>query len=87
MNYLRCDAPIAIEQGTGLPVCPTGWQSVPEDVLLSATPIQELFELLNAVFSQPSNEQLVAAFLAAFTLPLICYLVSWAFSSVIKFVR
>ncbi len=86
MNYLRCEGPIELDP-SGFPLCATGWQSVPEDVLLSATPIKQLFELLNAVFAQPSNEQLAAAFFAAFSLPLMLYLVAWGYKSVLKFFR
>lgn len=86
MNYLRCSGEIAstIE---GLPVCSTGWQSVSEDVLLSATPIKQLFELLNAAFTTPPDGDIRAAFMVGIGLPLTCYLVSWGFSSVIKFIK
>lgn len=86
MNYLRCSGEISntIE---GFPICSTGWESVPEDVLLSATPIKELFELLNAAFTTPPPGDIAAAFSAGITLPLLCYLISWAFGSVIKFIR
>lgn len=86
MNYLRCSGEIAstIE---GLPVCSTGWQSVPEDVLLSATPIKQLFDLLNAAFTNPPPSDIQTAFMAGFALPMICYLTAWAFGSVINFIK
>ena len=86
MNYLRCSGEIS-GSVQGFPVCSTAWESVPEDVLLSATPIKQLFELLNAAFTTPPSGDIAAAFMAGIGLPLTCYLVAWAFSSLLKFIR
>ena len=85
MDYFRCDGIATVNLDNSI-AC-DNWAIISETELLTATPIQQLYELLNTAFSTPSNEQIAIAFSAAFVTPMICYLVAWAFSSVIKFVK
>ena len=63
---------------SGNPVCSGGaWVSSPE-------PLYELYELLNAAFSQPENADISAAFMIGIGLPLICYQVAWAYGVVVN---
>jgi hypothetical protein len=40
---------------------------------------------LQALFAWPDSGQLASAWLAGFTIPMICYLVAWGFGTVVNF--
>lgn len=44
-----------------------------------------LSQLIGSLFSTPTEAEIQAAFMAGFALPLICYLTSWAYQSLISF--
>ena len=50
-------------------------------------PVSQLVELLDAVFATPDTADIVAAFGAGFTVPMIVYLSAWALSRLTNFVR
>ena len=85
MSYLRCDGELSVGLD-GSAHC-TQWVVISETELLSAVPVQQLFELLNEVFSTPEPQQLAAAFAAAFMTPMMLYLASWALSRVVSFIN
>lgn len=85
MNYLRCDGQLATNVDGSI-LC-SDWVIVSETELLSATPIQQLYELLNEAFSTPEALDIAAAFSAAFMTPMVLYLSAWAFSRVISFIN
>lgn len=37
------------------------------------------------LFEMPANESIQAAFIAGFSLPMICYLASWALGALVRF--
>lgn len=39
-----------------------------------------------SLFEIPANESLQAAFVAGFSIPMICYMAAWAFGIVVKFI-
>jgi len=47
----------------------------------------DLLTMLNTIFAQPDQSQIIAAFMAAFTLPLICYMVASGLGFVVNFFR
>jgi hypothetical protein len=85
MDYFRCDGIATVNIDNSI-AC-DNWAIISETELLTATPIQQLYELLNAAFETPNNTSIVVAFMAAFTLPLVCYLTAWAFKTVVKFIN
>tara|TARA_R100000656_G_scaffold125021_1_gene105037 strand:- start:946 stop:1173 length:228 start_codon:yes stop_codon:yes gene_type:complete len=71
---LECTGQISTAP-TGEPICSGEWVS---------TNFQALLE---SIFVTPPEDQIQAAFMVGFTLPLIAYLTAWAFQTVINFVR
>ncbi len=51
------------------------------------TTIQELNDVLNTIFSTPSSTEIIQAFSAGITLPLICWLTAWGFGVVVNWFR
>lgn len=85
MFYARCEiTPTANVDGTLS--CPS-WSIVPEEELLNALPIHQLFELLNEAFRTPEPQELAAAFAAAFITPMVLYLSAWALSKLVNFIH
>lgn len=39
------------------------------------------------LFEIPANESIQTAFIAGFSIPMICYMAAWAFGSVVKFIN
>ncbi len=74
---IRCDGTLS-QDINGYPLCSGFWVDEPD--MLS-----QLYELLNAVFSTPDTVQIVVAFMAAFSVPMIAYLTAWAYGKVIFF--
>ncbi len=74
---IRCDGNLG-QDTSGYPFCDGSWVQEP-DVL------SQLYELLNAVFSTPDTAQIVVAFMAAFSVPMIAFLLAWAYGKVIFF--
>ena len=74
---IRCDGDLS-QDVSGYPFCSGSWVQEP-DVL------SQLYELLNEVFSTPDTSQIVVAFMAAFTVPMIAFLTAWAYGKVIHF--
>lgn len=66
---------------------PTGEITCTGTIVDEPSQLAQLYELLNAAFSTPTPEQITTAFMAAVTLPLIFWLVSFAFGSVVNFIR
>jgi len=54
---------------------------------LLTTANTDLYTLLSAVFSTPDSAQIIAAFMAAMTLPLIVYMAAAALGSLVNFFR
>jgi hypothetical protein len=71
---LECTGQISTS-AQGQPVCSGEWVS---------TSFQALLE---SIFVTPPEEQIQAAFIVGFTLPMIVYLTAWAFQTVINFVN
>jgi len=42
---------------------------------------------LQALFAWPESDQMVAAWMAGFTLPMVCYLAAWGFGTVVNFFK
>lgn len=74
---IRCDGTLS-QDINGYPICDGSWIEEP-DVLA------QLYELLSALFSTPDTQSVATAFMAAFSLPMICYLTAWALGSVVDF--
>jgi hypothetical protein len=83
--YFRCDGVSRIT-ANGTLRC-DNWVSVSEEELLTAVPIQQLFELLNEAFITPEPQQLVVAFSAAFMTPMFLYLIAWSLSKLVNFIK
>jgi len=47
----------------------------------------DLLTMLNSIFAQPDQAQIISAFMAAFTLPIICYMVAYGLGVVVNFFR
>lgn len=75
---IRCDGDLT-QSGTGAPLCDGSW-------ILEPDVLTQLYELLNAAFSAPDAVEVVGAFMAAFSVPMIAYLAAWAYSKTISFV-
>jgi hypothetical protein len=60
-----------VYQPAVIPVCSTGWSEVP-------------YVQLASVFVSPSEAELQAIFVAAFSLPMICYLTAYGFAAILK---
>ena len=71
---LECTGQISTN-AQGEPVCSGEWV---------ATNFQALLE---SIFATPPEEQIQAAFMAGFSLPMIAYLTAWAFQTVINFAK
>lgn len=74
---IRCDGNLT-QTPDGYPVCDGAWVQEPDQ-------LSQLYELLNAAFSTPDAAQIAGAFMAAFSVPMIAYLVAWAYGKVIGF--
>lgn len=74
---IRCDGTLT-QTPEGIPMCDGSWIDEP-DVL------SQLYELLEAAFATPETSEIAAAFMAAFSVPMIAFLVAWAYSKVINF--
>lgn len=83
MDYLRCDGTLTVD-ALGQPSCDL-WVLMPQDELLSLAPVTQLVELLQVLVAQPTPGEIGGAFMAAFTLPMAGYLVSFGYQSVIGF--
>jgi hypothetical protein len=59
----------------GIPVCSGEWVA------------SNFQALLESIFVTPPEEQIQAAFIAGFSLPMIAYLTAWAVQAVINFVN
>jgi len=57
-----------------------------EFIVLSAAEIQDYPTLAN-IFSMPIQSDMQTAFMLGFALPLIVYLTSWGYQSVINFIQ
>jgi len=42
---------------------------------------------LQALFAWPESDQVIAAWMAGFTLPMLCYFVAWGFGTVVNFFK
>jgi hypothetical protein len=71
---LECTGQITTS-AQGQPVCSGEWVN---------TNFQALLE---SIFVTPPEDQIKAAFIVAFSLPMIAYLTAWAFQTVINFVN
>jgi hypothetical protein len=83
-NILACDGSISLNN-VGRPSCDTGFYLIDEESIGLSNAITDLTVILNSMFAQPSTPEMVAAFGAGISLPLITYLVSWGYQSVISF--
>ena len=57
----------------------------PSELDNSTTSADALVDWMELIFSTPDQGVLQAAFVAGFSLPLICYLTAWAYQLVINF--
>lgn len=85
MDYLRCDGNLTVD-AFGVASCDQ-WTVISQDELLSLAPVTQLVELLNALVATPEPGQIAAAFMAAFSLPMICFLSAWAVQQVVGFFK
>lgn len=58
--------------------CDSAWEVVEPAV-------DRLANMLELIFAQPDNLQIQEAFMAGFSLPLICFMTAWAYGFVIGF--
>lgn len=82
MFYARCETtPTVNVDGT---LSCDSWTIVSEQELLTAIPIQQLFQLLDAAFSTPDAASISAAYMAGISVPLICYLTAYCYGMVVN---
>jgi hypothetical protein len=74
---ITCDGTLA-QAADGAPLCDGQW-------IVEPSQLNQLYELLNSAFSTPDAVSVGAAFMAAFALPMIAYLASWGYQTVINF--
>lgn len=53
-------------------------------VLMDSTEYSQV-PTLQALFAWPESDQMVKAWMAGFTLPMVCYLAAWGFGVVVNF--
>jgi hypothetical protein len=86
-SYLRCQGEIFQDPMVGFPSCSTDWEVIQEDVLLSATPIHELFELMETLFRVPEPGEMTAFFVIGFSTPLSTFIIARAIAGVYNMIR
>jgi len=88
MYYLGCNTSFAVDVD-GVISCsdPVVLSASDLSASLDTTSLSDLYALLDAVFETPAASDITIAFMAAFTLPLIFYVVSRSYSSVINFIK
>jgi hypothetical protein len=55
-------------------------------VLMDSTEYSQV-PTLQSLFAWPESDQMVAAWMAGFTIPMICYLAAWGFGVVVNFLK
>lgn len=55
-------------------------------VLMDSTEYSQV-PTLQALFAWPESDQMVQAWMAGFTIPMICYLAAWGFGVVVNFFK
>lgn len=88
--YLRCDGQLTVDPN-GAVLCDQ-WVQLTEEQLAQTinaasdgTVLLRLYELLELAFSVPEPTDLAAVWMAGFSLPVICWLVSGGYGTVINF--
>ncbi len=84
--YLRCDGEFWVTNN-GTPRCDEWAVLTPEEIAadIDVTTLAELYSLLELAFSTPDTDAIQLAFMAGCTVPLIAYLASWGYQTVINF--
>lgn len=78
---------MAISCAGTLSVSPEGAPLCSGDWVMEPSQLDQLYQLLNSVFSTPDTVSISAAFMSGCTIPLIGFLASWGYQTVISFIN